>query len=177
MKPRKFRAPFLRVLAELLRHPHIHIRSAEVAAPVHPSTVRQAAKRAGRTLDKDVASLAAELPKFCVEWFADIDEVHVEGSIGLCIEFDSARTLDAFGHTRDSAPEGLREGALLDYQRADNVDGVIMLTTNGVITSELGAVYSKNYGPLGMRLHAYLDSLLRTRGADCDDETLARLFG
>ena len=164
------------MLAELLRHPHIHIRSADVASPVHPNTVRQAAKRAGRTLDPEVASLAAELPKFCVEWFADIDQVHVEGSIGLLIEFDSARTLDHFGHTESTAPDGLRDGALLDYQRADNVDGVVMLTTHGVITSELGAVSSKNYGPLGMRLHAYLDALLRTRGADCDDETLARLF-
>ena len=165
------------MLAELLRHPHIQIRSADVASPVHPNTVRQAAKRARRTLDPEVASLAAELPKFCVEWFADIDEVHVEGSIGLLIEFDSARTLGHFGHTSDSAPEGLRDGPLLDYQRIGDVDGVVMLTRSGVITTELGAVYSKNYGPLGTRLHAYLDELLRTRGADCDADTLARLFG
>lgn len=178
-KSTKFRPRMLAMLGELLRHPRIELVRVEVNPPVHLASVKSAAKRAQRVLHPQVASIMAELPRFCVEWYAELEHGEVSGAISLLHEYDPAQVARYFGHTTESAPPQMQRGGLLDYGRSDDTDGALLLWEDGVLGPHVAAVWETVVDREGPHVTHYLEKILTRRGAHADvtDGALEELFG
>jgi hypothetical protein len=178
-KVKKYRARMMAMLAELVGHPDVVIDSLEVRRAEHSAAVKSRAKRAGVSLHPQVASLMAELPRFCVEWHAGEGRDQVRGAVSLLHELDRSAVLQAFGYTAESALAAVRDGALLDYGLSDDVSGVLLRREGDAIGPLLAFIDRKLvYSETELTVDAYLERLLVTRGARrYRDGDLAALFG
>lgn len=177
-KPRKFRPRLLAMLSELMLHPKVHIVRVEVQPAVHVAAVKSAAKRAGRVLHPQVASLMAELPRFCVEWYAELDSGQTHGAISLLHEYDPDRVLTYFGFEPTNAPETMRRGGLFDYGRSDDTDGALLLCDEGVLGPHVALVSRSQVDVARIEVGDYLDGVIARRGTQwATDDELGALFG